>query len=1540
MIPENLNISDKRLATCVGSIREAAKIFWGRTLLQDYTDHGPDHSERIIDILGALLKDHSNDLNDYERFILLASAYLHDIGMQSPRHAGLPEKPVMKYSFEDVEIIRKSHNETSEKMIVESISPGSSISLGLERCTELANYIATISKYHRSLNLMDLKDSSVAGKVVKLPLLAALLRLGDELDTDYRRVNMEILKMWDIPPESKYHWWAHHYVQSVLIRNGTVELYFRFPEKYKNSKIVDTFHNKVIESIKKQYDEVYDILDKYGIRLYKVVKTAGDEYLSAGLEIVPSNLESYLNSKSLQENAELSDSIISPSEVFDRVHVDTFVGREWLLKEIDAFLNDNDCGYFVIEAKAGIGKTAFLAWLVRERNYINHFVELATGQEGIFQGLKNLASQLVLAYNLDHFQGIPDLITRQDFFYELLTKASNKLDNNEKIVLVVDALDEAGTPSGRNVLGLPSTLPKGVFFIVSQRPVNVILNPKCASKTFVIDAEDKDKNIMDIKSFLEKASRWPGVAQALNDSGYTSKEFIKTLIKKSQGIWIYLDFIIREIERGERKLSDLESLPDGLINYYIDYWSNKWRDAEEDQWFEYYLPLLTTLAASQEALTFRSLVRLAEIEFNKKSQMGILQTILNEKWAPFIIISQKVSEKRYRFYHSTLKDFFSGNVDRDNLSSAKKQFIDTLAESTTYRHKSIAERYLAAWGGLENGLPKLNDLKEIDEGYGIRYVTSHLVASGQLKKLNQLLALETGKRRNLWYETKDNSNDVLGYINDVSRAWNLTEELYNSDIAVYGKYIGLQNRYALIMASISSLSANIPPILLKYLVEDGVWSTSKGLAYSRQVPDPKKRIEMLEILSNFVEEKDRNNILNEALDIARNIRDSASRSRLLIEMVPMLSEPRKSEVAEEALDIAMVIQNDLSKSMAFIQIAELLLEPKKNEVIQDAINIIQIQDDVYRSMGLVQIAKLLPEPQKSEMIQEALNIARGMENELSKVKSLIEIASFLPKHQNNEVVEEALILARRIPNNISRSTCISQLAPLFSDPQKAISIAREVREKDLFINSICRIAPMLSEQQKAKVLQEALELSRKILDDNIREKLLTEIIPLFPDPQEALSLAQDIKIRINYINTVCMIVPRLPPHQRIEILREVVNIAREIRDNRDTDKAAQVETLSQIALSLSEPFRTDILKEALDIAKKIQNEKVRAYERALALSQIAPLFSDPFESLAISREIQYNFAFVMAISKIAPRLPEPDKTLAIQEAIQKAKKIRNQSDSGYALYNLINMFPDPQDAFQIAKNIRDFGFRFKAICQIIPRLPEPQKNQVLRRALNVARDNPVEKWLVINLAQLIPMFSEPQRTLLFAEAFLAAKAIEDEGSRSDAISALIPYFSDPNDALDAARSISSDVFRTKVLIEIVSLLPEDQKIDILYETLDIARCIQDDASRSKVFTNLAPLMPEDKKIELLKDALRAAVEIENEYDRKLVLSDIATQLAKYDPKLYYSIMPQAIRRLSVRRRKSFLSDLSSLMPIIYKLGGYEAIMETKDAIKDVGIWWI
>src|SRR5260221_111032 len=172
----------------------------------------------------------------------------------------------------------------------------------------------------------------------------------------------------------------------------------------------------------------------------------------------------------------LRDVYIEPWSVFLRVDLEHFVGREWLIAKIDTFLHENDRGYFVLEAEAGLGKTTFLAWLVRERGYIHHFAELAPGLDGIGRGLKHIAAQLVLAYHLNVYEAedtLPGAAVRPDYLFRLLRQATQQRVAGEKIVLVIDALDELGVPVQQNVLGLPAVLSEGVYIIVSQRPVPV-----------------------------------------------------------------------------------------------------------------------------------------------------------------------------------------------------------------------------------------------------------------------------------------------------------------------------------------------------------------------------------------------------------------------------------------------------------------------------------------------------------------------------------------------------------------------------------------------------------------------------------------------------------------------------------------------------------------------------------------------------------------------------------------------------------------------------------------------------------------------------------------------------------------------------------------------------------------------------------------------------------------------------------------------------------------------------------------------------------
>ena len=154
------------------------------------------------------------------------------------------------------------------------------------------------------------------------------------------------------------------------------------------------------------------------------IEIDGDGNVIGGGNIVVINKQHFTG-----EYEFLGDAYIDPQRIFDDVDLDHFVGREWLLDEVDGFFRKHDRGYFILEAEAGLGKTTFLAWLVKKRGYINHFVGLAPGAEGIRVGLQNLAAQLVRTYRLNGCEGdtvISRLGTWPNRIYNLLKQATDQ----------------------------------------------------------------------------------------------------------------------------------------------------------------------------------------------------------------------------------------------------------------------------------------------------------------------------------------------------------------------------------------------------------------------------------------------------------------------------------------------------------------------------------------------------------------------------------------------------------------------------------------------------------------------------------------------------------------------------------------------------------------------------------------------------------------------------------------------------------------------------------------------------------------------------------------------------------------------------------------------------------------------------------------------------------------------------------------------------------------------------------------------------------
>ena len=323
-------------------IQNIGKFWSSRVLLPHYTNHGIDHSERIIRNIDKLINSDSEFLTNQEKFILITAVYLHDIGMQSPQHSGLEEKE--NYTLKELDTVRKNHHIASSNMIKESIqSSDSKIDFGLKSCKHYVDYIARLALYHRQNELHDLKDISHKGEKIRLGLLAALLRFGDELDADYQRVEMDYLKLRTIPTLSKFHWWGHNFVESVNIYNYRISLSFRFPEELKNRVDIQTvFKTKILESLEETHSQVDEILFDNELRIHHKITIENVRFTPKGeLDEIPKDLIDYIQKKVINKK------ILKSKEIKLKL-------SQILPKKISTFIYNQICLGILIEPEFNI----------------------------------------------------------------------------------------------------------------------------------------------------------------------------------------------------------------------------------------------------------------------------------------------------------------------------------------------------------------------------------------------------------------------------------------------------------------------------------------------------------------------------------------------------------------------------------------------------------------------------------------------------------------------------------------------------------------------------------------------------------------------------------------------------------------------------------------------------------------------------------------------------------------------------------------------------------------------------------------------------------------------------------------------------------------------------------------------------------------------------------------------------------------------------------------------------------------------------------
>lgn len=234
-------------------LAEKILYFWANEL-QYFTDHGPEHSERVADYLTRMIVQNSSQVtfNDEEVFLLYLSAWYHDIGNLCGRE---------NHHIRSRNFIRGSWGRT---WLGNYLNRQELSVLGI-LC--YAHGADPSSVYPRE-TIMD-------GHPVRLRTLGALLRLADACDSDCRKSPDEpfdLLKSCDRPIQQGIeHWESHQAIQKVDFdeQGGLIVIYVDIHGMPEEAKLA-------VEHICEDFSVVRSVLVQAGFPYQKAVIREGN----------------------------------------------------------------------------------------------------------------------------------------------------------------------------------------------------------------------------------------------------------------------------------------------------------------------------------------------------------------------------------------------------------------------------------------------------------------------------------------------------------------------------------------------------------------------------------------------------------------------------------------------------------------------------------------------------------------------------------------------------------------------------------------------------------------------------------------------------------------------------------------------------------------------------------------------------------------------------------------------------------------------------------------------------------------------------------------------------------------------------------------------------------------------------------------------------------------------------------------------------------------------------------------------------------------
>jgi hypothetical protein len=438
---------------------------------------------------------------------------------------------------------------------------------------------------------------------------------------------------------------------------------------------------------------------------------------------------------------------------------EVFKGRKEELKHVSEFLETNEKGFYCIWGSPGVGKSALLARVSQLLSYAPEIrqqaelevtwpnLKISTVEYFIRRGSTETITDVFesLSQRLDFQFGIKMELgktneERRILFEKRLSIISKQLKEDERLLLLIDGLDEAkaGDPM---LTYLPKFVPEKILILYSARPQPAI-------KFSFYDSLDREHRSQFELGALSLADIRAILMEHVNKYELTPI-YIEDVLKQSDGNPLYLKFLCKGLEQKIYRLNQSTELPNGMKELY-----EKALYKMETE-FSGTINYLNLLAASHDFVSKEmaaDLFGMKPSEFEQRILAGCSELLYEN--------SITTSVEDYQLFHESLREYL-----KEKYNSEISEWNEKIAD------------YCKDWQEENKNLK----LQKAALRYAMSFATTHLYDSW-LENKEDKPALAAERKESLLalidnQEWRYKNFEVLGNAKALQQAYQLAQKV-------------------------------------------------------------------------------------------------------------------------------------------------------------------------------------------------------------------------------------------------------------------------------------------------------------------------------------------------------------------------------------------------------------------------------------------------------------------------------------------------------------------------------------------------------------------------------------------------------------------------------------------------------------------------------------------------------------------------------------------------------------------------------------------